>query len=49
MAKGKQWLLVIGCEESVPDQDVFGVSGDTANSRILLDSLDRSLSDVDGR
>ena len=48
MAKRKQWLLVIRREESVSDQDVFGVSGDAADSRVLLDGLDRSLAGVGG-
>src|SRR5579859_540846 len=43
MPERKQWLLVIRCEESVPDQDVFGVSGDAVDSRVLLGGLDWSL------
>src|SRR5258707_12199101 len=48
MAKRKQWLLVIRCEGSVPGQDVFGVSGDAVDSRVLLDGLDWSLVSVGG-
>src|SRR5580693_5027249 len=48
MSKRKQWLLVIRGEESVPDQDVFGVSRDAADSRVLLDGLDWSLAGVGG-
>ena len=36
MPERKQWLLVIRGEESVPDQDVFGVSGDAVDARVQL-------------
>src|SRR5580692_3975588 len=48
MPKRKRWLLVIRCEESVPDQDVLRVSRHPIDSRVLLDGLDRSLARVGG-
>src|SRR5580692_8051441 len=48
MPKRKRWLLVIRCEESVPDQDVLGVSRHPIDSRVLLDGLDWPLAGVGG-
>ena len=48
MAERKQWLLIICCKKSVPDQDVFGVSRDAADSRVLLGGLDWSLAGMGG-
>ena len=48
MPERKQWLLVIRREEAVPDQDVFGVGGDAAGSRVLPGGLDRPLAGVGG-
>src|SRR6202167_4978824 len=48
MPERKQWLLVMCREESVPDQDAFGVCRHAADSGVLLDGLDWSLARVGG-